>query len=700
MITPARKRILTLLTNPFILAAIPAAALLVSIPVRHNPYILSPESNTACPENFYCIYCDLDGDGYSEKISAFDYPNGSGITVSRGAMIMNQWNISGTFGFQGKSTFLIPADCDGNGISELYIFSLKGDSVLLHSVKDPSDPGLVIRSRLIDLAGKGSAASDPRIVPAEPQDLDGDGRVELLFGITTGFSKHPRKVYAYYPGNDSLVASPPVGGFILGILQEDINNDGQNEIITDVYASGNIAKSEMQHHDQSAWLTVLDRNLEFMFDPVEFRGNFALATPMVMASPKGLVLDVLVSPLEQDSVASLVSFSPAGEVTGRTAIPVVPYTGFMTVNRKNEPVYAAVERERGIVLFDSHRELLGEIHFPGTPLTIPEDIDLDGIPEIVVCSFETGMVHVYRAGMRQPASADIGIISGSSLIFSVIRKKDEAPRIFIQAGARQYVLQYRRNQLYYISFGLYPLIYAGFIAFVLLVQKTQRRVLTRREEEMKKISELQLALIGNHLDPHFTLNALNSVLHLVEQSDREKTRDSLLKFSGLYRDMLLSAGKSRRHLGEEIEFCREYLALEKIRYGDRLDYSIILPPEINTELQVPKFVIQLFAENGVKHGIAGMEHGGKLEIIVRGADRDLTVEIRDNGIGRARAAEEQTGSTGKGMKLMTELFSLCNNYYEDRYSFSVTDLADTMGTPAGTCVTVSIHFRNEPVIIT
>ena len=167
----------------------------------------------------------------------------------------------------------------------------------------------------------------------------------------------------------------------------------------------------------------------------------------------------------------------------------------------------------------------------------------------------------------------------------------------------------------------------------------------------------------------------------------------------MYRDMLLSAGKPRRTLGEEIEFCREYLSLEKMRFGERFNYSVLLPPEINPDLPVPKFVIQLFAENAVKHGISTLESGGILEITVSGSERVLTVDIKDNGIGRTRAAEERTGSTGKGMKLMTELFELCNRYYEDKFSFSVTDLSDGNGLPAGTLVTVTIRYRHEPVII-
>lgn len=699
MVTPSRKRTLTLLTNPFILAAIPTIVLLFSVPFINQPYILNLASTARIAENHYLSYHDLDGDGNSEKINSFDYPNGSGITISVNGRILNQWNIEGTFRFSGKATLNIPADCNGDGLMELYLFSIKGDSILLHSVPDPSDPAMGVSNRLIDVAGHGRNVPDPRIVEARPQDLDGDGKTELVFGITSGFSKYPKKIYAYYPAKDSLVSSPPLGGFILGIIQKDINNDGFGELIPVNYASGNIDPSEMKYHDNSAWFTVLDRNLEFLFEPKEYKGNLALVVPMISDFPGNQSHDILVSAVEKDSLASLLSFSTSGEISNRATIAAIPYSGFVTVNRKKEPVYAVLERDRGIVLFDRERKYLKEIGMEGSPSVIQSDIDLDGSQEVVVSNYESGKVYVYRAGLRQPAVADMGRDFGGEILFSVRRARNEPPRIYLQTGTSQFWLEYRRNPLFYLSFVLYPLIYAGFIAFVLLIQGAQKRVLTRREEDSRKISELQLALIGNQLDPHFTLNALNSVLHLVEQSDREKIRSSLQSFSGLYRDMLLSAGKSRRTLGEEIEFCREYLALEKIRFGERFDYSVEMPPGINSELPVPKFVIQLFAENAVKHGISTREDGGMLRIRVRGAERELTIEISDNGIGRVRAAEEQTGSTRRGMKLMTELFDLCNRYYDDTYNFSVGDLSNGDGQPAGTIVTVTIRYRNEPVVI-
>ncbi|HBE40330.1 MAG TPA: hypothetical protein DDW27_03860, partial [Bacteroidales bacterium] len=452
-------------------------------------------------------------------------------------------------------------------------------------------------------------------------------------------------------------------------------------------------------HDQSAWLTVLDRNLRFIFDPVELRGSFALVKPMVLHANGNTVTDLLVSSVEPDSTAVLWSFGINGAVTGRTPVKASAYNSLMTVNRKNEPVYALLERDRGIVLLDKQKRIRRVIDYIGSPNLTTRDIDLDGSQEIIIFSIETGKFSVYRSGFTRPAVADIGWDYKNEPEISIIYNQAEWPEIFLQSGTRQAILEYRPNPYYYASFAFYPIIYGAFIAFVLLIQYTQKRALLRREEERKKISELQLALIRNQLDPHFTLNALNSVLHLVELSDKDKVRESLLRFSGLYRELLLSAGKSRRTLDEELGFCKEYLALEKMRFGNSFEYVIDMPEEVNADLPVPKLVIQLFAENSVKHGLAGLEEGGHLAIKVRGSGNELTIEVKDNGIGRTRAAEEQSGSTGRGMKLMNELFELCNRYYEDTYSYNVSDLTDDSGQPAGTLVTIVINYRNEAVFI-
>lgn len=699
VITPARKRTLPLLTNPFFLAAVPSIVLFFLIPVMHQRYRLDLQSLTQVKEGYYHSYCDLDGDGTSERIIAFDEKNSSGITVSKDNRVLNQWNVHGSFSFSNRNTIYIPADCNADGIKEIYLFSLAGDSVLLHCIPGPEAETFSTVNKLADTVGRGIKAPDPFIVAAEPEDLDGDGFPELIFGIATGFSKYPRKIYAYNTVTDSIISSPRCGGFMLGIIQHDLNHDGFREIIPYGYAAGNISKDEMKFHDQSAWLSVLDSNLQFIFDPVEFSGSFTVARPMIHPGARDTVADLLVSRGEPDSAAVFRSFGMNGLLPGRKPVQSYANNGMMTVNRKGEPVYALLEYDRGIVILDENKQLTRLIEYRG-PLQLKTiDIDLDGTEEILAVSLGEGTLAVYRSGFIRPAMADLGPVLRGEPVTSVIYRKGEFPQVFLQSDTRQIVLEYRPNPLYLASFIIYPLVYAALIAFVLLIQLSQKRLIARREDEKRKITELQMALLRNQLDPHFTLNALNSVLSMVELSEKDKARDSLLRFSGLYRELLLSAGKSRRTLAEELEFCRGYMALEKMRYMSRFDFVVNIQPGINDELPVPKLVIQLFAENSVKHGLAGLESGGMLEINVTGAGNELTIKVMDNGVGRAHAVNDHSSSTGKGMKLMSDLFDLCNSYFEDSYSFVVSDLSDSEGKPAGTLVAINIRYRYESVFI-
>ena len=688
-----------MLTNPFFLAAIPSVALFFMIPVMHQRYRLELASSTQVYERYFHSYCDLDGDGNSEKIIVFDEANGSGITISRENRVINQYNVKGSFNFSNRNTLYIPADCNADGIKEIYLFSLAGDSVLLHCIPVPEAKTFSTVNKLADTVGPGLKAPDPFIVAAEPEDLDGDGFPELIFGIATGFSKNPRKVYAYNPVTDSIISSPQCGGFMLGIVQHDLNHDGFREIMPYGYAAENIGRDEMKHHDYSAWLTVLDRNLQFVFDPVEFAGRYTVVRPMIHPASTDTVADVLVSRGEPDSSAVFRSFGINGLLPGRTKVQSPAHNGLMTLNRKGEPVFALLQYDRGIAVLDGRKKLKRVIEFRGPLQLRALDIDPGGTEEIIAVSLGEGTVTVYRAGLIRPAIADLGPHLKEEPLISVIHRQGEWPKLLLQSGAKLLFLEYRPNPLYLASFVFYPLVYAAFIAFVLLIQFSQKRLLARREDEKRKITELQMALLRNQLDPHFTLNALNSVLSMVELSEKEKARDSLLRFSGLYRELLLSAGKSRRTLAEELEFCRGYMALEKMRYMNRFDFVVNIQPGINEELPVPKLVIQLFAENSVKHGLAGLESGGMLEINVKGTGSELTIEVRDNGVGRAHAVNDHSTSTGKGVKLMSDLFDLCNSYFEDSYGFVVSDLSDSEGKPAGTLVSISIRYRHESVFI-
>jgi len=694
--TPLRnKRISAFLLSPFVLALIPSVLVFMVVPFRNDRYLLNLDSRKNIPANTYYQFDDLDNDGNSEKIMAFERSNSSGVTIYRDNNTLNQWNVRGSLDFAQKRTLYITADCNNDGRKEVYLFTLNNDSLFLHCIEDFSNPGFKFRNRFIARIGHGIKAADPDILPAIPQDLDGDGRKELLFGISTGFSKFPRKVYAYFTSSDSLISSPEASMFLLGILESDINRDGKMEILPHGYAAENIEPGDAKYHDYSAWLTVMDQNMKFMFEPMEFRGKFCAVQPMVLVSDKDTITDLLYCSHEQDSTTVFYTFSPDGRLSGRKVTNVVAESGFFTFDRNKRPVYVLESSEKGLTLLDHKKRFLRKINLTGPVFRKVCDIDQDGKDEIFLVATDMGKAMVYREGFEQPAECELRGENAVTKIFSVCHKKGEFPVISFQDGQDLFLMTYRPNNTYFLGFGVYPAIYLGFLVFVLLVQWVQRRIILRRLETEKQINGLQLALIRNQLDPHFAFNAINSVIYSVQNLDKEKAIAQLTSFAHLYRDLVLSAGNSRRSLEDEIRFCNDYLLIERIRYGNGFNYSINVEKDVATEMLVPKLLIQSYAENAVKHGLRNLKSGGKLDISVSREHGIVWIVIEDNGVGRQNASLEMSDSTGKGLRVMDELFSVYNKFYGDRISAEIEDLHNTKGDPCGTKVIIRIELKHE-----
>jgi LytS/YehU family sensor histidine kinase len=85
-------------------------------------------------------------------------------------------------------------------------------------------------------------------------------------------------------------------------------------------------------------------------------------------------------------------------------------------------------------------------------------------------------------------------------------------------------------------------------------------------------------------------------------------------------------------LTEELQSLDHYLSLEKLRLEERLEYTFCVPDLLPT-LSIPGFILQPLVENAIWHGLMPLEAGGKVEIVVELSDTELTISIRDNGVG-------------------------------------------------------------------
>lgn len=232
------------------------------------------------------------------------------------------------------------------------------------------------------------------------------------------------------------------------------------------------------------------------------------------------------------------------------------------------------------------------------------------------------------------------------------------------------------------------------VALIYLIWNFRRKRRQQKEQTEKQISELQLKTIRSQMDPHFTFNALNSISSVIYKEDKEKAYRYFTKFSKLVRSSLEVSDKITRSLEEEIDFTKNYLDLEKIRFKDQFEYSIHVDKNVYMESMVPKMILHNYAENAVKHGLKHKEGNRKLKIEIFYHDQILNISIKDNGVGRIKAKASNEFSTGKGLKIMNNIYDLYFKLYKVRIEQEIEDLTDASGDVTGTRVVLKIPSLN------
>ena len=142
------------------------------------------------------------------------------------------------------------------------------------------------------------------------------------------------------------------------------------------------------------------------------------------------------------------------------------------------------------------------------------------------------------------------------------------------------------------------------------------------------------------MNPHFIFNTINTIQSQIISADRNQAYDNLNTFSKLIRSSLEHSTKNFIPIKEDEKFLSNYLKLESLRFNYTLNYSIEMDgilKDLNPE--IPSLLTQPFVENAIKHGLMHKKEGEKeLQIAYRLNGKELSVEITDNGVGRAKSA--------------------------------------------------------------
>jgi hypothetical protein len=155
----------------------------------------------------------------------------------------------------------------------------------------------------------------------------------------------------------------------------------------------------------------------------------------------------------------------------------------------------------------------------------------------------------------------------------------------------------------------------------------------RRRERMSRmqlaVREAELRALESQINPHFLFNCLNSIRALVVENP-PRAQDMLTRFANILRHNLQRDHAHTAPLGSEVEAASDYLALEGVRFEERLRVRLEIDP-VTASFPVPAMLLQTLVENAVKHGIAAERDGGDLIIRASRQDGSLLIEIANTG---------------------------------------------------------------------
>jgi two-component system, LytTR family, sensor kinase len=160
------------------------------------------------------------------------------------------------------------------------------------------------------------------------------------------------------------------------------------------------------------------------------------------------------------------------------------------------------------------------------------------------------------------------------------------------------------------------------------------RLEKKLELQQARLIEARLAALSNQINPHFLFNTLNSVSSLIRM-DPDKARGMIYKLSNILRRLLRKA-EALTPLRDEVSFIDDYLAIETIRFGDKLHFEKDID-ERALDRQVPSMILQPIVENSIKHGLSSKVEGGVISLRVWLDGERLHIVVEDDGVGISEA---------------------------------------------------------------
>ncbi|MBC7653861.1 MAG: histidine kinase [Oligoflexus sp.] len=165
-------------------------------------------------------------------------------------------------------------------------------------------------------------------------------------------------------------------------------------------------------------------------------------------------------------------------------------------------------------------------------------------------------------------------------------------------------------------------------------QRTNLEVRIKEKElDIVKLNQLktqaELQTLQSRINPHFLYNSLNSIASLIH-IDADRAEDMTLKLSKLFRYSINTQNENLTSVKEEVEIVNTYLDIEKVRFGDRINFNLDIAVDTLND-QIPRFILQPLIENAIKHGLNDKIDGGEITLIIYKQEKEIVLIVSDNG---------------------------------------------------------------------
>ncbi|MBN1145615.1 MAG: sensor histidine kinase [Anaerolineales bacterium] len=226
-----------------------------------------------------------------------------------------------------------------------------------------------------------------------------------------------------------------------------------------------------------------------------------------------------------------------------------------------------------------------------------------------------------------------------------------------------------------------------------------RELLDAKISEQENLKKAELRALQAQINPHFLYNTLDTIVWMAEANKSDQVIEIVRALSSFFR-IALSKGRDWIPIRQEIEHVRSYLAIQKMRYRDILDYKIEVEEDI-LDGTILKLTLQPLVENALYHGIKTKRSGGTITVRAWRADQNLvSLEVQDDGIGftpyklsqihakiNEDSGEVTSTESGFGLENVNKRIRL---YYGKQYGLTVQSQYQS-----GTRVTVKIPLINN-----